>query len=166
MKVLKVVIITLVVMVLISCATTPKEQIVEIDRTTRARELIAEAVALLVAEHSERADKQISETDLRTLETLARTIRVEAERVLTENRARVEVLVANAESDCSYVLELSTCGQLTLIDGDRDRELIRLSTSSIGEITEELINALNRYGFVIVRNEDGNIIRFTNRKGE
>ena len=156
MKVLRVVIITIVVMILISCATTPKAQNVEIDRTARAHELIAEGLALLVAEHAERADEQISETGLRTLKTLARTIRVEAERVLSETKS---------DSDCSYALELSTCCKLTLFDGEshnRMREITGRLRNNV-EITEELINSLKRYGIVVEQSEDGNIIRFTNQ---
>jgi len=66
MKGLRVAIITIVVIVLIFCATTAKAQNVEIDRTARATELIAEGIALLNAEYSERADELVTEAEKRT----------------------------------------------------------------------------------------------------
>ena len=134
MKVLRVVIITIVVMVLISCATTPKAQNVEIDRTALAHELIAEGLALLVAEHAECADKLMTETETRTAEVLARLIGREAETRFTELFARVNELGA------------------MVVETERTERLFQVKN-----LNEEQIDNIISKGFNLVPTDDPNV---------
>jgi hypothetical protein len=117
MKVLRVVIITLVVMILISCATTPKAQNVEIDRTEWAKEMIAEAITILVTDHimNQPTIEPATGVLAETLNALGRAFGRDAEARIPELLARIDLLKAEAETAVSNAERTS---QTIIIDAE------------------------------------------------